>query len=121
MSLERKIIKVEFKDVQKYEPPKHFNCISYRLQHKDTTGVQNFWVGLSHFLPEGGAEMDASDFEKVYVMISGSMTIVTEDGKELTLNPLDSVYIPPGVKRYLINKTKQPATMLVIASYPPSK
>jgi quercetin dioxygenase-like cupin family protein len=65
--------------------------------------------------------MSASDFEKVYVMLSGTMTVTTEDGQTLTLEPMDSLYIPPGEKRYLINKTNKPASMLVICSYPKNR
>jgi len=57
--------KVELKDVKPYEAPGHFKMVALRLQHKETTGVETFWVGLSYFLPGGGAEMSASDFERV--------------------------------------------------------
>jgi quercetin dioxygenase-like cupin family protein len=115
----KKIIKkVKLEDAKPYEAPGHFNMVALRLQHKDVTGLENFWVGLSHFLPGGGAEMSASDFEKVYVMLSGKVTVVTEFGEEIVLEPFDSIYIPPGVKRYLVNKTNMPASMLVICSYP---
>jgi len=112
------VIKVKLEEAKPYEARGHFKMVALRLQHRETTGVENFWVGLSHFLPGGGAEMSASDFEKVYVMLSGRMSIVTEDGKEIVLEPLDSIFIPPGEKRYLINKTNMPASMLVICSYP---
>lgn len=108
---------VKFADAKQYEAKGHFNTVSLRLQHKDTTGVKSFWVGLSHFLPGGGAEMSASNSERVYVMLKGKLSIITEDGRELELEPFDSVYIPPGEKRAIVNKTNMPATMLVIVSY----
>ncbi|MEM1515153.1 MAG: cupin domain-containing protein [Thermoproteota archaeon] len=116
-----RIKKVELKDAKPYEAPGHFGMVALRLQHKETTGVKSFWVGLSHFLPEGGAEMSAANFERVYIMISGEMTVVTEHGEELILRPLDSLYIPSGEKRYLVNRTNMPATMLVIGGYPEEK
>ncbi|MEM2320511.1 MAG: cupin domain-containing protein [Candidatus Bathyarchaeia archaeon] len=115
-----KMKKVELKDAKPYEAAGHFGMVALRLQHKETTGVESFWVGLSHFLPGGGAEMSASNVERVYLMISGEMTVITEDKKEIVLKPLDSLYIPPCEKRYLINRTNMPATMLVIAGYPKS-
>lgn len=72
---------------------------------------------LSHFLPGGGAEMGTSNFEKVYFVLSGTLTVVTRDKKEITLGPVDSLYIAAGEERYLINREKVPASMLVIASY----
>jgi len=112
------MIRVRLEDVKPYEARGHFKMVALRLQHKETTGVETFWVGLSHFLPGGGAEMSASSFEKVYVMLSGKLTVVAEDGKEIVLEPMDSLYVPPGEKRSLINKTNTPASMLVICGYP---
>jgi quercetin dioxygenase-like cupin family protein len=110
--------KVELKDVKPYEAPGHFKMVALRLQHKETTGVETFWVGLSYFLPGGGAEMSASDFERVYFVLTGTMTVVAEDGTKYILRPTDSLYIPAGEKRYLINETNETASMLVIAGYP---
>jgi len=110
--------KVELKDVKPYEAFGHFKAVALRVQHKETTGVQAFWVGLSHFLPGGGAEMSANDFEKVYFVLSGTLTVKPEDGKKLQLNPTDSLYIPAGEKRYLLNETNNTVSMLVIAGYP---
>lgn len=109
--------KVELKNVKEYEAPGHFKMIAMRLQGREETGTKNFWMGLSHFLPGGGAEMGSSDFEKVYFVLSGTLTVVTPDKKEITLEPTDSLYIAPGEERYLINREKVPASMLVIASY----
>lgn len=110
--------KVELKDALSYNAPGHFGCTAIRLQHRDLTGCQDFWVGLSHFLPSGGAEMGGSEVERVYVVVSGNMTATAADGNEIQLGPMDSLYVPPKEKRSLMNKTNLPATMLVIASYP---
>ena len=110
--------KVRLEEAEPYEARGHFKMVALRLQHKETTGIRSFWVGLSHFLPGGGAEMSASNSERVYVMLSGRMSVITEDGEEIILESMDSLYIPPGEKRRLINKTNMPATMLVICSRP---
>ena len=110
------MIKVALKDAKPYEVPGHFKMVALRLHHRETTGVKAFWVGLSHFLPGGGAEMSASDFEKVYFVLSGTLTVTAENGKTFRLEPMDSLYIPPGEKR--ARARKLPATMLVICSYP---
>lgn len=104
-------------DAKEYEAAKHFKMVAMRLQGREETGVQKFWVGLSHFLPGGGAEFDSSPTEKVYVVLSGQVTVKTEK-EEVTLNPLDSVYIPPNEGRSIINNGKVPASMLVIINYP---
>jgi len=110
--------KVRLEEVKPYEAPGHFKMVALRLHHRETTGVKTFWIGLSHFLPGGGAEMSADNIEKVYFVLSGTLTVIAEDGTKYTLNPTDSLYIPAGEKRYLINETNNTASMLVIGSYP---
>jgi hypothetical protein len=56
--------KVELKDVKPYDPPKHFNMTALKLHDKESTGASNF-IGLSHFLPGGGAEYDEGPMEKI--------------------------------------------------------
>ena len=51
-----KMKKVELKDVKPYQALKHFNMTALRLHGKEETGSQKFWMGLSHFLPGGGAK-----------------------------------------------------------------
>ena len=67
-----------------YEAPKHFDCTALRLQGFDASDAQNFSVGLSHFLPGGGAGPDASPTEKVYVVLTGELTVMA-GGKEAVL------------------------------------
>ena len=76
-------------DARPYEAPKHFDMRGLRLQGFDASPAESFWVGLSHFLPGGGAEMDATPIEKVYVVVDGEVTVTTETG-DTTLGPLDS-------------------------------
>lgn len=101
-----------------YEAPKHHAMRALRLQGFDVTEAKSFWVGLSHFLPGGGAEMDATPIEKVYVVLDGEVTVVTEAGEE-TLAPLDSCHLAPSEARAVENRTNRPASMLVIMPYPP--
>ena len=104
--------KVELKDVKPYDPPKHFNMTALKLHDKEGTGSTNF-IGLSHFLPGGGAEYDDSPLEKVYFVLEGEVTVKTPD-EEITLKKYDSISILPGEGREIINKTNLPASMLVV-------
>lgn len=110
--------KVELKDAPTYEAAGHFGCTALRLHHKDLTGSQNFWVGLSHFLPKGGAEMGGGDFERIYIVLSGNITVTGADGQVFQLGPMDSLYMAAGEKRSILNKTNNPVSMLVLAGYP---
>lgn len=109
--------KVELKDVQPYQAPKHFQMTALRLQGKEETGAQHFWMGLSHFLPGGGAEFDASPLEKIYFVLEGEVTVKTSS-ETVVLRPWDSLYLGPDEGREIINQTNRPASMLVVINYP---
>ena len=106
-------------DAKPYQAPKHVDCTALRLQGFDASDVQSFNVGLSHFLPGGGCERDATPLEKVYVVVEGEVTIVTDSG-EVTLESYDSVYLAPDESRAIENRTNRPASMITILPYPPS-
>jgi glyoxylate utilization-related uncharacterized protein len=109
---------VEFKDVKPYQAPLHFDCSTLKLQGNDVTGTSKFWMGLSHFLPGGGAEYayEDSPTEKVYVVLEGEVTVVFKD-KEVVLKKYDSLFIEPFEGRSVKNNTNMPATMLVVVNY----
>jgi quercetin dioxygenase-like cupin family protein len=107
-------------DARPYQAPKHFDCTALRLQGFDASDVQGFTVGLSHFLPGGGVERDATPLEKVYVVTEGEVTIVTDDG-EATLGPYDSIYFAPNEARAIENRTNRPASMITVMPYPPGQ
>ena len=108
-----------FVDALPYEAPNHFDMRSLRLQGFEPGGPNTSWVGLSHFLPGGGAGPDASSLEKVYVVLAGALTI-RAGGADVTLGPLDSCCIPAGETREVKNLGNAVATMLVVMPYPPA-
>jgi mannose-6-phosphate isomerase-like protein (cupin superfamily) len=105
-------------DAKSFESPKHYDCRPLRLQGFDASDAKNFWVGMTHMLPGGGCERDATPLEKVYVVVSGELTIVTDEG-ETVLRPYDSCYIAPEEARAIENRTNLPASMIVVLPYPP--
>jgi len=100
-------------DAQRYDAPKHFDMRSLRLQGLDASPADFGWVGLSHFLPGGGAELDAGPLGKIYVVLAGKVTIVLGDGARHVLGPLDSCFIPAGEAREIHNDANEVASMLV--------
>ena len=97
----------------KYDAKKHFNCWAmYKLEvGKDTKKTT---LSISHFLPEGGAELSSSPKERVYFILSGGALKVTGKGEEHVLEPGDMLYIAPGEERAAIVVGNEPVTMLVI-------
>lgn len=109
-----------FEDATPYEAPNHFDVVGLRLQGFEEGGPTNQWVGLSQFLPGGGAGPDSTPFEKVYVVLEGEMTVIV-DGTETVLGKYDSCTIPPGEVRKIENRSNHSCTMLVVIPYPPAK
>ena len=109
--------KVETSKGKEYEAPGHFKVFTMRLQGKEETGTKNVWLGMSHFLPGGGAEMGSSTSEKIYFVLSGILTVVMKDKHEIVIGPMDSLYVPAGEERSLINREKLPVSMLVFSTY----
>ena len=109
-----------FADALPYVAPKHHDMRGLRLQGFDASGADFAWTGLSHFLPGGGATMDAGPLGKIYVVIEGNVTIELGDGSVHVLAKLDSCFIPGGEARAVRNDGNAVATMLVVMPYPPA-
>ena len=105
-------------EAKRYDAPGHYDMRAMRLQGFDASDSKFAWAGLSHFLPGGGAEMDASPLEKIYVVLHGEVTVELGDGTTHVLSKLDSCYIPGGEARAVRNERNDVATMLVLMPYP---
>ena len=109
---------VRYAEAQPYEAPKHFDIGCLRLQGFNASSADFGWVGLSHILPGGGAEMDAGPLGKIYVVIEGAVTVTLATGETQVLNKLDSCFIPAGEARAVQNAANAVASMLVFMPYP---
>jgi quercetin dioxygenase-like cupin family protein len=107
-----------FSDAKPYDAPNHRGVVGLRLQGFEPDGPKNQWVGLSHYLPGGGAGPDSTPFEKVYVVLGGELTVIA-GGKEAVLHRYDSCTIPAGEVREIVNRSTHVATLLVVIPYPP--
>jgi len=94
-----------------YEAKGHFNCWNARklAPDKDT---KRLLIAISHFLPNGGAEMSSSPGERVYFVIAGSIKIKGK-GEEHLLEAGDLIYIAPDEERDIQVHGTEPATILV--------
>jgi mannose-6-phosphate isomerase-like protein (cupin superfamily) len=95
-----------------YEAKLHFGCWSVRKldSAKDSKRLS---ISLSHFLPQGGAEVSSSPKERAYFIISGSM-FVKGKGEEYLLGQGDLIYIAPGEEREVQVIGTEPVTALVM-------
>jgi quercetin dioxygenase-like cupin family protein len=104
-------------EAKSYEAPNHRGYCSLRLFGLDAGGPKQFTVGVSLFLPGGGAGPDASPTEKVYYVLAGELTLIA-GGKETVLRANDSCFIGPDESREIINRSNDVVTMLVAVSTP---
>jgi mannose-6-phosphate isomerase-like protein (cupin superfamily) len=107
-----------FAEARPYDAPNHRGVVGLRLQGFEEGGPTNQWVGLSQFLPGGGAGPDSTPFEKVYVVIEGEMTVIVA-GRETVLQAFDSCTIATGEVREIVNRSNHVCKMLVVIPYPP--
>lgn len=110
-----------FADAREYQAPLHHGVTALRLQGFDASGADFAWTGLSHILPGGGADMDASPLAKIYVIIEGEVTVRLGSGESVVLKKLDSCFIPGGEAREVRNASNSVASMIVIMPYPANK
>lgn len=106
-----------FEEARPYQAPNHWDVVGLRLQGFEEGGPTNQWVGLSQFLPGGGAGPDSTPFEKVYIVLNGEMTVIIE-GTETVLGKFDSCTIAPGEVRKIENRSNHVCAMLVVIPYP---
>ena len=99
-------------EAKAYEAPNHRAYSSLRLFGLDAGGPKQFTVGLSHFLPGGGAGPDASPPEKIYYVLAGELTVISGD-KEAIVRAGDSCYIGPNESREIVNRGNEVCTIAV--------
>ena len=100
-----------------YVAAAHHGVATLRLQGHEAGPTERFWVGLSYYLPGGGADENPAGEETVYVVLDGEL-VVRADGREETLGPHDSVHLSKGTRRRVDNQSARPATLLVIIANP---
>ena len=101
-----------FSDVKQYSAPNHRACSTLRLFGAEAGGTKSLVVGMTHFLPGGGAGPDASPPEKVYFVLTGELTVIV-DGKETVLKQNDSCVIGSNEMREIINRGNEVCSILV--------
>jgi mannose-6-phosphate isomerase-like protein (cupin superfamily) len=100
-----------------YSAPLHHGVATLRLHGHEAGPTDRFWVGLSYYLPGGGADRAPTREETVYVVLDGELAI-TSGGRTEVLGRHDSVHLPKAVVREIENRTNRPATLLVVIAHP---
>jgi hypothetical protein len=90
-----------------YHPANHEGMHCLRLQGHEAGPSDTICLVLSHLLPGGGTTLDGSTVEKLYVLLEGKVTIITDSGEH--------------VLRKLKNNTDQPASILRMRRTAPAR
>jgi quercetin dioxygenase-like cupin family protein len=101
-----------FSEAKTYQAPNHRDFTGLRLFGAEAGGSKTLIVGISHFLPGGGAGPDASPPEKIYYVLAGELTVIA-GGKETVAKAGDSVYIGPNESREIVNRSPEVCTIAV--------
>lgn len=117
------MVKRTLEELKSYSAPGHFGMTAMRIHGKEETGAEKFWMGVSTFLPGGGAEWAYEDnpLEKVYYVLEGEMTVTDKEGKKYVVRQDEAISFKPFEGRGLVNESNKPARMLVIINYPEQK
>jgi quercetin dioxygenase-like cupin family protein len=88
---------VKYGEGAEYQAPGHTGC---RVMNKLVAGKDNkrLTIGMSHFLPGGGAEMSSAPLDRVYYVISGSIKL-TGKTENYVLTAGDMILIGAGEER----------------------
>lgn len=105
---------VKFDDAPFYTLPDHDDVVARRLQGGQASAARFALVGHSHFPPGAVVPLGAGPIDKVYVVTEGTLVIARSDGGRHVLRPLDSIFIPAGEARAVLNESGAPAAMIVI-------
>ena len=108
--------------VYTYSAPGHSGCIPTRLFDPEggLNGVDGtkMIMGITHFQPGGGCDYGANPLESIYYILSGEMTLKTEDG-ETVLKKGDSYHCVGGVPKSVTN-TGSTVTQMLVCLLPPA-
>ena len=115
---------VEGSTVYAYSAAGHYECVPTRLHDVDGGGANDIEggkiiMGITYFVPGGSTDFAANPLESIYYILTGEMTLKTEDG-ETVLHAGDSFHCVGGVTKSVTNTGTEVCQMLVVLQ-PPQK
>lgn len=104
----------KLKDSKGYTLSHNVNSYTLPLIDRLPEKEKSLCMNVTHYLPSGGAEISLQPVEAIFYVMTGEMTILTENG-DIILREGEAIYFSPGESKGLRNHTNYPATMLVAA------
>ncbi|MBQ9412508.1 MAG: cupin domain-containing protein [Oscillospiraceae bacterium] len=101
-----------------YEAAGHYECVPTRLFDKEGGGANDVEgakviMGITYFVPGGSTEFTSNPMESIYYILTGEMTLKTEDC-ETVLKAGDSFHCVGGCKKSVRNTGTEVTQMLVV-------
>ena len=109
---------VRFADAPGYTAPNHEDVRARRLQGGAASSAAFVLVGHSEFPAGAVVPMEAAEIDRIYVVVEGSLTVEQQDGVRNKLEMLDSILVPAGEARAVVNDSGAPAAIIVITPPP---
>ena len=114
---------VEGSTIYSYTAAGHNDCIPTRLFDIDGKGANDIEngkmiMGITYFIPGGGTDFANNPMESIYYILSGEMTLKTEDC-ETVLHAGDSFHCCGGVNKSVLN-TGTEVTKMLVCLLPPA-
>ena len=113
---------VEGSTVYAYSAAGHYECVPTRLHDIDGAGANDIEggkiiMGITYFVPGGSTKFTSNPMESIYYILTGEMTLKTEDG-ETVLHAGDSFHCVGGVNKSVRNTGTEVCQMLVVLQPP---
>lgn len=113
---------VEGSTIYAYSAAGHYECVPTRLFDIDCAGANDIEggkiiMGITYFVPGGSTEFTSNPMESIYYILTGEMTLKTDDG-ETVLHAGDSFHCVGGVNKSVRNTGTEVCQMLVVLQPP---
>ena len=110
---------VRFAAAAEYTLPDHEQVTAKRLQGGDSSTAGFALVGHSLFPAGAVVPLGTAPIGRIYVVVEGVLSVETADGVRHRLSRWDSVFVPAGEARAVVNDSDAAAVILVVTP-PPS-
>ena len=109
---------IRFADAPGYTAANHDDVSARRLQGGEATSAAFVLVGHSYFPAGAVIPMEAATIGKIYIVVEGALSVEQSDGVRHQLGGMDSIFVPAGEARAVVNDSGAPAAIIVITPSP---
>lgn len=109
---------VRFSEAPAYTAANHEAVSARRLQGGEASNADFVLLGHSHFPPGATVPMDVAPMGRIYVVVNGVIIVEEANGVRHELEHLDSIFVPAGESRTVLNDGEVAAAIIVVTPPP---